>query len=48
MRNHTQSYFDLNPKPTAWALLASGLRFVALAAWAALCVWGLTFVLFSF
>jgi hypothetical protein len=48
MRNHTQSYFDLNPEPTLWALLASGARYVALTVWAALCVWGLTFVLFSF
>jgi hypothetical protein len=48
MRNHTQSYFDLNPKPTAWALLASGLKYLGLAAWAVLTVWGLTFVLFSF
>ena len=48
MRNHTQSYFDLNPKPTAWALLASGLKYLGLVAWAALTVWALTFVLFSF
>jgi hypothetical protein len=48
MRNHTQSYFDLNPKPSAWALLAQGLQYVALVAWAALTVWALTFVLFSF
>jgi len=48
VKNHSQSYFDLNPKPSAWAMLAKGLQYAALAAWAALCVWGLTFVLFSF
>jgi hypothetical protein len=29
-------------------MLAKGLQYAALAAWAALTVWGLTFVLFSF
>jgi hypothetical protein len=48
MQRHTQHYFDLNPKPSAWALLAQGLQYVALAAWGALCVWGLTFIVFSF
>lgn len=48
MNKHSLSYYDLNPKPTLWALLRSGLAYVAYLVWAVAVVYGLTVFAFSF
>lgn len=47
MNRHTQSYFDLNPEPSTWALLRSGLSYSLTVCAAALVVYLLTVFAFS-
>jgi hypothetical protein len=48
MKRHTQTYFDLNPKPSAKGLLWQGVKALALAIYAVAFVYLLTAILFSF
>lgn len=48
MRNHTQSYFDLNPKQSAKGLLWQGVKALAYTVNAAAVVYLFTVILFSF
>ena len=48
MNRHTQSYFDLNPEPSAASLFWRGLKYIALMLYAVGFVYGLTVLLFSF
>jgi hypothetical protein len=48
MKRHTQTYFDLNPKPSAKGLLWQGVKALAYTVNAAAVVYLLTVLLFSF
>ena len=48
MNRHTQTYFDLNPKPSAKGLLWQGVKYKALMLYAVGFVYSLTVLLFSF
>ena len=47
MKRHTQSYFDLNPEPSAASLLIAGAKYLALTVYAVAVVYLATIVLFS-
>ena len=47
MNCHSQSYFDLNPKPSAASLLLAGAKYLALTVYAVAVVYLATIVLFS-
>ena len=48
MKRHTQHYFDLNPRPSAWGLIRAGLGYLGLVVYGAGVVYLATVVLFSF
>jgi hypothetical protein len=48
MKRHTQTYFDLNPKPSAKGLLWQGVKAIAYTVYAAAVVYLLTVIVFSF
>ena len=48
MNRHTQTYFELNPEPSAKGLLWRGVKYIALMLYAVGFVYGLTVLLFSF
>jgi hypothetical protein len=48
MNKHTQSYFDLNPKPSCWRILRESVSWFFYAMYAAAVVYLVTIVLFSF
>ena len=48
MNRHTQSYFELNPEPSAASLFWRGVKYIALTVYALGVVYLLTVIVFSF